>query len=1021
MIASIVLENREIRVKSKDNIVNLYLKNGDICKKINIAENVIDIHSCLDEYFGLFFMVSEFDFYILDNDEYIENDLVKNRKVYYLFKDMEMKVRDIRFNISIYLDKNGKYKINIKPITEKNEICFSVKDLKIDKGVLSFRVYSDEHMIQNSKLKVLVQKTEEVITYEYGENDCFKLSLKEIIDTKVDIIRVYILYNEKLYEWNFKENINLITATIIKNNQKYFLDAKIDSSKNIFSVSCSSEYSVNCVVDHIYKEKDKLKLHTSLIFKESNYLIDNSEFNIKVYNQATGYTLEHKMTEDDYIDIDVDIDFIEHLINNNQNVIKLKIGIFYSYNNHLMQEKEIVSSLNSLKILSLQKNMYSIQTKKNKSEILLSPVETNTQKLKFKPYVSRVEYKEEALVLSLELKSKYDFSGQMFKFVMNSRKENKEVVKNIFLKEGTTEILISSSELQDLKNLYNGEWDLKLLLPLSKELDIAEYIFMQAGKTPQKEFNKRIILNQNIIDLKVYPTKAKARAAFKVTSIVGVKNILNIYISGNTLKVKYRTYHNIEQYLDKKCINTSIKNKFEELECKHVKKNGKKTYTCTYKCNKPVEFVEQSLISGVYVTSRIDNDYDTTYLKELDRFSICMNTKERIVKSKKYRTLAQKIYRKLFIKLPIKKNKIMFESFLGRNISGNPKYVYEYFIENNLDKKYDLIWILNDTTKSLSSNLKKVRRKSFLYYYHMATSKYWVFNARQGDEIIKRKDTVYIQTWHGTPLKTLGEDMVNDTVAGHNNIELYKQKFYDNSRRWDVLIAQNDYSADIFKRAFWFDKPILRTGYPANDILYKCNNEESILKLKHKFNLPIDKKVILYAPTWRDNDAYKKGHYKMNMYLDLQKMQEKLKDDYIIILRMHYLITSSLDISNYKGFVYNLSDDTDIQELYLVSDLLITDYSSTMFDYSNLKRPIIFFAYDLENYRDEVRGFYFDLLQEGPGPVVKTTDEVLESIINIEKVKLEYKQKQVNFYQKFCHLDDGESSKRLYEEIFLDI
>ncbi|MFI3211702.1 MAG: CDP-glycerol glycerophosphotransferase family protein, partial [Peptostreptococcaceae bacterium] len=249
------------------------------------------------------------------------------------------------------------------------------------------------------------------------------------------------------------------------------------------------------------------------------------------------------------------------------------------------------------------------------------------------------------------------------------------------------------------------------------------------------------------------------------------------------------------------------------------------------------------------------------------------------------------------------------------------------------------------------------------------------------------------------------------------SIDEYKAKFKKNSQTWDYLLAQNQYSADIFKRAFYFDKEILTYGYPANSILYSKNNDIEINKLKDKFNLPKDKKIILYSPTWRDNNFFQKGHYKMSLQLDLDYLFDNISDDYIVILRLHYLISNSIDISKYEGFVYDFSGAYDIQELYLVSDLNITDYSSTMFDYANLKRPQLFFAYDLENYRDSLRGFYFELEEEAPGPIVKTNEEIAYWLNNIDNLNREYSDKINTFYDKFCYIDKEILTKNIIDKI----
>src|SRR5699024_6878676 len=133
----------------------------------------------------------------------------------------------------------------------------------------------------------------------------------------------------------------------------------------------------------------------------------------------------------------------------------------------------------------------------------------------------------------------------------------------------------------------------------------------------------------------------------------------------------------------------------------------------------------------------------------------------------------------------------------------------------------------------------------------------------------------------------------------------------------------------------------------------------------------------------RDDEFYSVGKYKFSLKLDLENMERALDEEYIIILRMHYLIASNLDISDYPSFVFDFSNYSDISELYLVSDILITDYSSVFFDYANLKRPILFYTYDLEKYRSQLRGFYLDMNTDLPGPLLETTDEIIDNIKNI--------------------------------------
>jgi CDP-glycerol glycerophosphotransferase len=208
---------------------------------------------------------------------------------------------------------------------------------------------------------------------------------------------------------------------------------------------------------------------------------------------------------------------------------------------------------------------------------------------------------------------------------------------------------------------------------------------------------------------------------------------------------------------------------------------------------------------------------------------------------------------------------------------------------------------------------------------------------------------------------------------------------------------------------------MLEIGYPRNDVLFEKNNPQDIRELKKQLGLPQDKKIILYAPTWRDNEYYGKGNYKFNPPLDFSELMSRLDDDTIMIVKYHYLVMDQVDWTPYKGFIYSCDLSYDISNLYLVSDMMITDYSSVMFDYSLLKRPMLFFCYDLEEYKDTLRGFYFDFLAEAPGPVALNTEELITAIVNYDP--LAYKDKQEAFYNKYNHADDGNASKKMVELI----
>lgn len=360
---------------------------------------------------------------------------------------------------------------------------------------------------------------------------------------------------------------------------------------------------------------------------------------------------------------------------------------------------------------------------------------------------------------------------------------------------------------------------------------------------------------------------------------------------------------------------------------------------------------------------------------------------------------------------PVKQNRIVFDSNLGKSYAGNPKYIYEHLMKNGYDLVWDCVWFYEDNPYNIPGKSKQVQYGRLRYLYYMATAKIWIFDSRQPEFLVRRKGTYYIQTWHGTPLKKLALDMDDVFMVGESDIDTYKKHFRKNVGTWDYLISQNPFSSETFRRAFDFKKEMLEYGYPRNDILFLENSEEGMKRYRQKLGLPLDKKVILYAPTWRDDEFSEDDKYSFRPRISFEQLQKELGDEYVMIVKYHYLIMDAVDWSPYEGFVYHFDHSRDIAELFLVSDILITDYSSVMFDYSILKRPMFFYAYDLNKYENELRGFYFSYTEEMPGPISTTTEELVRDIQCYDSKAYEEQYKKFN--EKYNCLDDGKSSERV--------
>lgn len=367
---------------------------------------------------------------------------------------------------------------------------------------------------------------------------------------------------------------------------------------------------------------------------------------------------------------------------------------------------------------------------------------------------------------------------------------------------------------------------------------------------------------------------------------------------------------------------------------------------------------------------------------------------------------------------------IMFGAYNGKSYACSPKAVYEYMISDDRFSDYDFIWMLDapEEYKVLEKNANTILVKSGTpeceKYLHK--SKYWIFNFRALDYWKPKKTQIYVQCWHGTPLKRLGYDIINsDNVM--NSIKEIREKYRNDTKRFNYMISPCDFVTEKFSSAwnlkkYGKEKAVLQIGYPRNDFL-NTYTKIDVNNIKDNLGIGgIDKKIILYAPTWRDNQHDPEKGYVYENPIDFNYIKEKLEDDYIILFRAHYLVADSFNFDEYDGFIYDVSYYDDINELYIIADLLVTDYSSVFFDYAILTRPMIFYMYDMEEYRDEMRGFYIDL-GKLPGPIVKTEEELVKSIVNIESTVI--KERIDTFNNEYNTMNDGHAAERLVETIVL--
>ncbi len=232
--------------------------------------------------------------------------------------------------------------------------------------------------------------------------------------------------------------------------------------------------------------------------------------------------------------------------------------------------------------------------------------------------------------------------------------------------------------------------------------------------------------------------------------------------------------------------------------------------------------------------------------------------------------------------------------------------------------------------------------------------------------------------------------------------------------RYNFMISPNSFCTDVFQTSFQINKErLIETGYPRNDFISNASDQE-IIEIKKKYNLPLNKKIVLYAPTWRDN-SYVAAGYTFELKANFKKWKEILDEDTIVVFKPHYLIINTFkDDPSLTDFLYSIPASAEINELYVVSDILITDYSSVFFDYAILNRPIYFYMYDLEEYASDLRGFYLDIYKDLPGTIYKNEEEMLR---DIQANVYDYSRLE-KFNAYFNNHEDGKASNRVVDILY---
>jgi CDP-glycerol glycerophosphotransferase len=366
--------------------------------------------------------------------------------------------------------------------------------------------------------------------------------------------------------------------------------------------------------------------------------------------------------------------------------------------------------------------------------------------------------------------------------------------------------------------------------------------------------------------------------------------------------------------------------------------------------------------------------------------------------------------------LPADEQLVVFESGMGSQYADSPRYIYEELLRRGSDLRK--VWAYRGKIHANDPRTRTVKRLSPSYFYALGRAKYWVNNQSFPSFLERRPDGVYLQTWHGTPLKRMLHDL--DTINGRDRG--YLDRATHAAQQWSVLVSPSPFVTEIMRSAFRYQGEVSETGYPRNDLFLRPDRDEISARVRANLGISAEATVVLYAPTFRDDrvaTSGPRGRFTFDLPLDLERLQQTLGDEIVLLVRLHVLVRSRIRIpESCQAVVRDVSTHPEIQELCLASDALVTDYSSVMFDYSILQRPMIFFAPDLEHYRDRLRGFYLDYEQEVPGPVVTTEDALYKALSTVDLVAEEYHDRRQEFRARFCPRDDGHAAERIVDAVF---
>jgi CDP-glycerol glycerophosphotransferase len=350
---------------------------------------------------------------------------------------------------------------------------------------------------------------------------------------------------------------------------------------------------------------------------------------------------------------------------------------------------------------------------------------------------------------------------------------------------------------------------------------------------------------------------------------------------------------------------------------------------------------------------------------------------------------------------------VVLETFRGRSVGDSPGAIGREIQERGLD--LDLAWVVDDPSVRVPDGTRALPRRSERWYDALARARVHIGNAGAPYWFEKKPGQVHLQTWHGTPLKRLGEDR----GPGDFQTWRHRRRIAMQAAGWDAMISPSPFCSAVFRSAFRFDGRFLEVGYPRNDVLVGGRGAGVRRRVREALGLRDEDRAVLYAPTWREYVGVRDAK---PLYLDAPRLT-RLAPDTVVLVRGPYNSTHQADVFAGEERIHDVTRYPDIADLYLAADALVTDYSSVMFDFALTDKPQVLLVPDLDQYRDVERGFYFEIADGPPGPMVSTTDAVADALLGEDA----HAAARADFRDRFCPWDDGRASARTVDWLLSQI